>query len=133
MPDQFNGPAVGFLIANLFALFGWALLVIAIVTKRSWLRNAVAGTIWPLLLAVLYVVATGLGWGTTGGGISSIEAVREHLSGDWPLVAGWVHYLAFDLFIGAWIAADAERAGLPRLSMRRPQRRAPPGVSSTAA
>jgi hypothetical protein len=26
-----------------------------------------------------------------------------------------VHYLAFDLFVGAWIAAETERAGLSRL------------------
>jgi hypothetical protein len=26
-------------------------------------------------------------------------------------LAGWVHYLAFDLFIGAWILRDARREG----------------------
>ena len=31
------------------------------------------------------------------------------------LLAGWVHYLAFDLFIGAWIAKKADEIGLSRL------------------
>jgi hypothetical protein len=104
-----------FVVANLFALGGWAILVIAISLQRSWLRDTVAGTAWPVLLSVLYVVASGLGWGTSGGGFLSLEAVREHLSGDWLMLAAWVHYLAFDLFIGARIAAETERAQLPRL------------------
>jgi hypothetical protein len=32
----------------------------------------------------------------------------------WMLLAGWVHYLAFDLFVGAWIARDAENHGVSR-------------------
>ncbi|MEM9315304.1 MAG: abscisic acid-deficient protein Aba4 family protein, partial [Pseudomonadota bacterium] len=31
------------------------------------------------------------------------------------LLAGWIHYLAFDLFVGAWIATEADRLGLSRL------------------
>ena len=104
-----------FAIANPFALLGWAVLVVAIALKRPWLRDTVAGTLWPLALAALYVVALALGWGSTGGNFSSLAGVRQLFSGDWTLLAGWVHYLAFDLFVGAWIAAETERAGLSRL------------------
>ena len=31
------------------------------------------------------------------------------------LTAGWLHYLAFDLFVGAWIAERAAALGLPHL------------------
>ena len=34
---------------------------------------------------------------------------------DWALLAGWVHYLAFDLFVGAWVAARLDRAGIGRM------------------
>jgi hypothetical protein len=34
---------------------------------------------------------------------------------DAGLLAGWVHYLAFDLFIGTWIAVEADRRGIHRL------------------
>ncbi len=104
-----------FAIANPFALLGWAVLAAAIVLKRPWLRDTVAGRLWPLALAVLYVVALMLGWGTSGGNFSSLAGVRQLFTSDWTLLAGWVHYLAFDLFVGSWIAAETERAGLSRL------------------
>lgn len=31
------------------------------------------------------------------------------------LVLGWTHYLAFDLFVGQWIARDADNKGFHRL------------------
>ena len=31
------------------------------------------------------------------------------------LLAGWIHYLAFDLFIGGWETRDAVRNGIPHL------------------
>ncbi|HEU6452531.1 MAG TPA: ABA4-like family protein, partial [Gemmatimonadaceae bacterium] len=33
----------------------------------------------------------------------------------WALLAGWVHYLAFDLFVGGWEVRDAQRRGIPHL------------------
>jgi hypothetical protein len=30
-------------------------------------------------------------------------------------LAGWLHFLAFDLFVGAWIVCDARMRGLPFL------------------
>ena len=32
----------------------------------------------------------------------------------YALLAGWIHYLAFDLFTGAWEARDAARLGISR-------------------
>jgi hypothetical protein len=104
-----------FSLANPFALLGWAVLVLAVVLKRPWWRDAIAGTAWPVLLSVLYIAALAVGWGTTRGGFSSLAGVRELFSSDWALLAGWVHYLAFDLFVGAWIAAQTEQAKLSRL------------------
>jgi ABA4-like protein len=31
------------------------------------------------------------------------------------LLAGWTHYLAFDLFIGGWEVRDAQARGIPHL------------------
>ena len=33
----------------------------------------------------------------------------------WLLLAGWIHYLAFDLLVGAWEARDARERGIPHL------------------
>jgi hypothetical protein len=42
----------------------------------------------------------------TGGGFGSIAAVRQLFTSDAALAAGWLHYLAFDLFVGSWIARE---------------------------
>ena len=34
---------------------------------------------------------------------------------DGGIVIGWTHYLAFDLFVGLWIAKDADHKGFSRL------------------
>ena len=33
----------------------------------------------------------------------------------WLLLAGWIHYLAFDLFVGSWEVRDARERGIPHL------------------
>ncbi len=49
------------------------------------------------------------------GGFGSLEEVALFFEDPYLLVAGWVHYLAFDLFIGAWEVRDARRLGLHHL------------------
>jgi hypothetical protein len=103
-----------FALANPFALVGWLILAAAIVLRRPWWRDEFAGVVWPVLLSVLYIAVLAVGWATTTGSLSSLAGVRELFSNDWALLAGWVHYLAFDLIVGAWIAAQVERADLSR-------------------
>ena len=43
-----------------------------------------------------------------------VAAIFDHPLG---IVAGWTHYLAFDLFAGAWVARDGRRLGLGRLAL----------------
>jgi Domain of unknown function (DUF4281) len=50
----------------------------------------------------------------SGGGFGSIAAVRTLFASDPVLLAGWLHYLAFDLFVGIWIAEQADALGLNR-------------------
>ena len=45
----------------------------------------------------------------------SIESIRAIFASDGGVVVGWVHYLAFDLFVGIWIARDADAKGFSRL------------------
>jgi len=55
--------------------------------------------------------------GSEGGGssFSSIEGVRNLFASDGGLTVGWIHYLAFDLFVGIWIARDADNKGFSRI------------------
>ncbi len=101
--------------ANWFTMAGWLLLIAGVVLRRDWLRDRLAAIYWPLLLSAGYCIAISLGFGESGGSFSTLQGVRQLFSNDWALLAGWVHYLAFDLFVGAWIARDAARANLSRL------------------
>ena len=97
---------------NLLALAAWLPLVFR--PRVRW-TSTLLPVVVPSVLAALYVVlvlAT-LPWGE--GGFSSLAGVRALFDNPWRLVAGWTHYLAFDLFIGGWEVRDAQRRGVPHL------------------
>ena len=108
-------PETLFRLANLLALLGWGALVLGLLTGRDRLRIGVAGRAVPLLLAGLYAALIGLAWpGAEGGGFGSLAEVARLFTDPRLLLAGWVHYLAFDLLVGGWIADEVLRRGLPR-------------------
>ena len=43
-----------------------------------------------------------------------LENVQKLFTSPWAALAGWIHYLAFDLFMGARIARGIAEQGLPR-------------------
>ena len=45
----------------------------------------------------------------------SVSGIRALFMSDGGIVLGWTHYLAFDLFVGQWIARDADNKGFHRL------------------
>jgi hypothetical protein len=98
--------ACGFL-----ALAGWILLVAA---PRNARATAIAGTVVPAVLSCVYLILFALHAADTRGGFSSLAAVAELFSNPWLLLAGWVHYLAFDLFVGTWETRDAVERGISR-------------------
>jgi hypothetical protein len=49
------------------------------------------------------------------GAFGSLAGVKSALSVDGVLLAGWLHYLAFDIFVGSWEVRDAQRVGVPHL------------------
>ena len=42
----------------------------------------------------------------------TVDGLRWFFMSDAGIVVGWTHYLAFDLFVGAWIAGDADHKGI---------------------
>lgn len=111
-----------FAIANGWALLCWAVLVLAPRTPlaQSAVFYAGAGLLcltYAVLLALLLTGALDSGATGEGGGTSftTIADVRALFASDGGVVVGWVHYLAFDLFTGMWIARDADQKGFPRL------------------
>ena len=106
-----------FQLANPFVLVGWLILAAAIVFKKPVWRDVVAGQVWPSVLAVLYTVLILFCWAKTPGGFDSLPNVQAVFTYSWAALAGWVHYLAFDLFVGSYVARRVEEEGLPRMSL----------------
>ena len=95
-----------FELGNLFALTGWAALLLALFVPPA--RKAAlawAGLVVPALFAVAYVALLASARDAHGG-LNSIAQVRSLFQSDGALTAGWFHYLAFDLFVGTWIARE---------------------------
>jgi hypothetical protein len=106
-PDDLFG------LAGAAVLPGWAILILG---PRRWpALNAVPQIVLPGALSLLYAVLVLAHFAGSGGGYGSLAEVRTLLSSEWMLLAGWVHYLAFDLAIGAWAAARMDRAGVGRI------------------
>ena len=101
-----------FSILNLIAVVSWLLLVF--LPRLRWTAT-VLPVVVPSLLSVIYVVLLAATLPQTEGGFSSLAAVRLLFDNPWALLAGWTHYLAFDLFIGGWEVRDAQSRGIPHL------------------
>lgn len=99
-----------FTIANPLALLGWLALAVAPLAPR--LIDLFAGWFLPALLSLGYAVVMLVHFADAPGGFQSLADVQALFTDADVALAGWVHYLAFDLFIGAWILRDARREGL---------------------
>lgn len=99
-----------FALGNGLALGGWALLIL-LPTWRG-LAQALAAIVIPALLGLAYTALVAVWWSRSPGGYGSLDAVRALFGSPPLLLAGWLHYLAFDLLAGAWIARDGRREGL---------------------
>jgi hypothetical protein len=106
-------PDTLFSLANAAVLPGWLLLLLGARWRPA--ARVVCAVFIPGLLALLYVGILAARWGGAEGGFSSLAEVQKLFADPWLLVAGWVHYLAFDLFIGAWEVRDGVRLGIPHL------------------
>ena len=103
-----------FQLGGALVLPGW-LLLIFLPTWR-WTQRYTAFLV-PLLLAAVYL---GLLLGAAppeGAGFRSLHAVSLLFAAPKALLAGWFHYLAFDLFTGSWAARDAARLNISRWLM----------------
>ena len=100
-------------LANAGALVGWILLAAAPL-KRAWLVPAarIVGVLLAVTYSVLLIGAVTSGRVGDGGDFSSLAGVTALFAQPEGVLVGWVHYLAFDLWVGAWAVEDAHRRGL---------------------
>ncbi len=101
-----------FQLSSPLALLGWLALALNPFAPR--LVQGVAMAI-PLVLSLLYSGLILVHWAQAEGGFGSLADVQRLFTQAPVALAGWVHYLAFDLFVGAWIARTAQAEGINHL------------------
>jgi hypothetical protein len=99
--------------ASTLAMLGWFILVFL---PRGWKwLNPIASMLIPLILSVLYSFLIARYFFSAEGGFDTLANVQQLFTYPAVALAGWVHYLAFDLFVGGVIARQADEIGLSRL------------------
>ncbi len=93
----------------------WALIIFVPFLKLT--DILVHSVLAPIVLGVTYawLIANVMGGVVPlpeGAGFADFDALAKSFSVKEVLIAGWAHYIVFDLFVGAWIARDAQRVGL---------------------
>lgn len=95
-------PAEIFPIGGLSAMPMWALMILF--PKWKVTRFLIDYKVVPIFIAIIYAVYIGLS--ISGGGsmdFGSFESVKELFTKDNAILAGWMHYICFDLLIGMWM------------------------------
>jgi len=107
-------PTTVFSFANMVVMPMWILLIF--LPKWKVTRFLMDYKIIPILLAIVYVIYIFLaiqigGWMDFG----SLSSVMTLFTEENAVLAGWVHYLAFDLLIGMWIINQNKNLGIHHL------------------
>jgi hypothetical protein len=103
-----------FSAAGSLALAGW--LALALIPLRYRAPRYVAAAV-AIVIAMLYAGLIGAFWTQGEGGFGSLADVAQLFEHPGLLLAGWVHYLAFDLLVGVWERDEAGRIGLPQWAL----------------
>ncbi|MFN7693716.1 MAG: abscisic acid-deficient protein Aba4 family protein, partial [Burkholderiales bacterium] len=118
-------PDALFQLSSSLVLPAWLLLAVGLLLQGSEHVRSQRSARWalwlggralPVLLGLLYAGLILKGWGQAPGGFESLDALSQLFSARDMLLAGWVHYLAFDLWVGRWQIDELARrknAGQP--------------------
>jgi hypothetical protein len=107
--------------ANAWALLGWVILALApkreIVVPIVFFAGSVllaclyAGLIIPLMAGL---ISDGGPTGRPAADLTSLAGVMALFDSPGGATIGWIHYLAFDLFVGTWISRNADAHKISR-------------------
>lgn len=106
-------PGVLFQIANTAVLPFW--LMLGLMPRHSLTATVVRSGAVSCVLAAFYIISLTQGEGMSPAGFGTLEGIRAMFQDDWYLLAGWLHYLAFDLYVGSTIAGHYVQYGGSRL------------------
>ena len=99
--------------ASTLAMSGW-LILIFLPRRWDWLMRIPALYI-PLVLSIVYSLLIARYFFSAEGGFDTLTNVQQLFTFPGAALAGWVHFLAFDLFVGGVIAKQADDIALSRL------------------
>ncbi len=99
-----------FQAATYAAMLGWLALLASPFIARA--ADLVATIVIPALIGVAYTGLVLAYFAGAEGGFDTLDNVALLFQTREMLLAGWLHYLAFDLFVGAWIVRAARAAGI---------------------
>lgn len=99
-----------FQLANPLALLGWLVLLASPLAPRA--VQAISAALVPLLLSLAYAGLVLAFWWEAPGGFGTLAEVQSLFTHPFIALAGWLHYLAFDLFVGAWEVRTARAEGI---------------------
>jgi len=98
---------------GILSFIGWGALVAAPLNARVMILSA---RIVGILLAIAYVLLLAVGWGVEPQvSYGSLAGVMNGMSAPSHMMAGWTHFLAFDLLIGSWIVERARASEINHL------------------
>lgn len=108
-----------FSVTNSWALLMW--LILAFAPRREIVMKGIfyggVGILSLTYAVIIIPLMTGMIDGGSGGtpDFSTLQGVQQLLSSDGGATIGWIHYLAFDLFVGIWVARNADQYGFSRI------------------
>ena len=100
-------------ILNVPVLLGWAAMVFAPRTRIT--RWVLESDVIPLVIGVVYLSLVAPHLPGLLGQFDTLEHIGAALQLPGMLLAGWIHYLAFDFLVGRVVLADSQRRGIPHL------------------
>lgn len=102
-----------FSFGNSFVLLGWVLLIFAPNWKHTQ-TLIISGIIVLFSILYTYMILKDIG-NFDPNSFSTLANVKVFFTQDDAVAAGWLHYLAFDLFVGAYIVRKSKKMGISRL------------------
>lgn len=105
--------ANGYLAANWIAMAFWLVMILArfIRPMRSW-ADRLCGYIVPGLFALAYLIMLATNLGSAQGDMGTLAGVQTLFGQPNMLLVAWLHYLAFDMFVGGWISRTGDAEGI---------------------
>ena len=106
-----------FNIFNSGILLFWMLLLFF--PKQSITQKVIAYPWVPLVIAFGYIYFMGMTSETFSADFTSLNGLTEMFQNANPqgVAAGWLHYLAFDFWVGCWMLKNSQEKGVKHIWM----------------